>query len=358
MKIFECQSCEHLVYFENTSCDRCGHRLGYLPDHDELTALEPDGDHWRALSHPETPYRDCANYAQGACNWMVPRDAEEPLCAACRLNRTIPNLGNPTLRGYWQSLETAKHRLIYSLLRLKLPVVSKRDEEATGLAFDFVSSDGWVAPGTNVTTGHAMGLVTINVSEADPAERERMRVSMGERYRTLLGHFRHEVGHYYCERLVEVDEAKVADFRAMFSDEREDYQAALNRYYASGAPAGWQNTHVSNYATAHPWEDWAETWAHYLHMVDTLETSGAFGLHLTPGETTKGKLRMKVDFDPYTHDDFSALVNAWIPLTHALNSLNRSMGQPDFYPFVLPAAVQEKLAFVHRIVRAGTSPSD
>jgi hypothetical protein len=91
----------------------------------------------------------------------------------------------------------------------------------------------------------------------------------------LLGHFRHEVGHYFWDRLVATDPHQLEEFRVLFGDDRQDYGEALKRHYDEGAPANWQDTYISMYATMHPWEDFAETWAHYLHIVDTLETAGA-----------------------------------------------------------------------------------
>ena len=231
MKLFECQHCGQLLYFENTRCERCGHLLGYLPDRAALSALAPqDGGRWQPLAAPDQPQRFCANAVHDACNWLVPATAAQTFCQACRLNRTIPDLGPPDHLLRWQRLEAAKHRLVYALLRLGLPVVSKLDDAATGLAFDFLAASPAAPP---VVTGHAEGLITINLAEADDAERERMRQEMGEPYRTLLGHFRHEVGHYYWDRLVR-DGAWLEAFRRLFGDERLDYAACLEAHHAEG----------------------------------------------------------------------------------------------------------------------------
>ncbi len=199
----------------------------------------------------------------------------------------------------------------------------------------------------NHLTGHANGLVTINIAEGDDAERERRRASMGEPYRTLVGHFRHEVGHYYWDRLVATDPARLEAFRALFGDDREDYGEALKRHYDQGAPADWAENFISTYATAHAWEDFAETFAHYVHMVDGLETAAAFGAAIGTGEAVA---------DPYHADDPQRLVTAWVPTTVAINAINRSMGQPDLYPFVLSPAVSEKLAFIHAMIHREPSP--
>jgi hypothetical protein len=351
MKLFECQNCGQLLYFENTRCERCGHVLGYLPDSAVLSALaEEDDSRWRALAAPKRLVRFCANAAYEACNWLVPAEASGAFCQACRLNRTIPDLGPPEHLLRWQRLEAAKHRLVYSLLRLGLPVVSKFDNPDAGLAFDFLADPGAPFQETpQVVTGHAQGLITINIAEADDAERERARQDMAEPYRTLLGHFRHEVGHYYWERLVR-DGPGLEWFRTMFGDERQDYGACLERHHSEGPPPDWQERFVSAYASAHPWEDFAETWAHYLHIVDTLETAAAFGLRVHPKAGRDPALATEIQFDPYRQNDFDALLKAWLPLTYAVNSLNHSMGQPDLYPFVLAPAVMAKLRFAHGLV--------
>lgn len=355
VQLFTCQVCGQTLYFENSHCTGCGSELGYLPDSMQLTALRAgsDGDWLQDGSEPGAPaYRKCSNYSRhGVCNWMIPVHETQTLCTACRVNTSIPDPGAPATRKLWQRLETAKHRLIYSLLRLGLPVTPRQEDPDKGLAFAFEGDADPATPSTGVVTGHADGLITIDMAEADPAARESVRERLAERYRTLLGHFRHESGHYYWDLLVR-DSEWLAEFRRYFGDETTDYAASLQRYYEQGAPPDWQQGYISAYATAHPWEDWAETWAHYLHMLDTLETASVFGIHLdTPQHTPSATARLR-DIDPYRHADFRELLDHWLPVTLALNSLNRSMGLPDPYPFVLSAPSIDKLEFVHRLVHA------
>ena len=346
MKLFECQHCGQPLYFENTRCESCGHRLGYLPQAAVVTALEPDGEAWRALAEARALYRLCANAQYDACNWLIAADADDTLCPACRHNRTIPDLSIPENLMNWRKVELAKHRLFYSLLRLNLPLTVK-PQDPNGLAFDFL-----VAPaGGPVMTGHAGGLITINLAEADDAERERQRHTMAEPYRTLLGHFRHEIAHYYWDHLIQ-DTSRLAAFRKLFGDERQDYQQALEQHYAAGPPSDWREHFITAYASSHPWEDFAETWAHYLHMVDTLETANAFGLRLRPRVALGADLAAKIDFDPY-RAQMERVIDAWLPLTFAVNSINRSMGVPDLYPFVLSPAAVVKLSFVHACITGG-----
>ncbi len=345
MKIFACQNCGQLLHFENTVCMGCGMALGFLPGPLVLSAMNPENGHFRALADGGA-WRMCANASQCGCNWMVPDGSGDSFCAACSLNRTIPDLSAPGNTARWTALESAKRRLVYALNRLGLPIASQQEDALSGLAFDFLQDAGPDAP---VLTGHDDGLITINITEADPAERERRRVELGEPYRTLLGHLRHEVGHYYWDLLVR-DGGRIDAARAVFGDESEDYQQALERHYQNGAPPDWQQHYVSAYATMHPWEDFAETWTHYLHMVDTLDTAASFGLAVDPVEGRDPASNAEIAFDPYQVRDFAVLVNAWLPLTVAVNSLNRSMGQPDLYPFALSPAAIQKLGFIHALV--------
>ena len=346
MKLFECQNCGHPLYFENTTCESCGLRLGYLPAFEIVSALQPDEQLWRALGSLKERYRFCTNAEYEVCNWLVPETSGDQYCAACRHNRTIPDLSVPGNLAHWRMIEVAKHRLFYTLLKLDLPLVTKADDP-DGLAFDFIAAP---APTTPVMTGHANGLITINLAEADDVERERQRTRMGEPYRTLLGHFRHETAHFYWSRLIE-NSNRLEEFRGLFGDEQQDYASALQKHYAEGPPADWPTHFVTAYASAHPWEDFAETWAHYFHMIDTLETARAFGLSVHPRVSKGADFATKIDLDPY-HAEMDRIIEAWLPLTFAANSINRSMGLPDLYPFVLSPTVIAKLTFVHDRIRA------
>ena len=348
MKLFGCQGCGELLYFENVRCENCGRALGYIPDLTEISALEPnETGGWTALAAQGIAYKFCRNYDAYTCNWMVPADGTEDFCPACRHNKTIPDLSVPGNAALWGKIEVAKHRLFYSLLRLGLPLENRIDNPEHGLAFEFLA-DMPETHAQNVMTGHDKGLITLALKEADDAVREKVRSEMGEPYRTLLGHMRHESGHYFWDRLVATQPGWLDAFRALFGDDRQDYDQALQKHYTEGAPPGWQDGYVSVYATTHPWEDFAETWAHYLHIVDTLETAGAFGLKVKP-RRARGTLAARIDFDPYKASRMDTLIDAWLPIEFATNSLNRSMGLLDLYPFVLTPQVIEKLAFVHAL---------
>lgn len=361
--------CGAQVFFRNTACLPCGRALGFDPWRGQVLAIEPDAaapGWWRpagadAKAGGARPrrYRRCAQLdSPAACNWLLDDEAAPGACVACRLNRTIPDLGRAEHHEPWRKVEMARRRLVSQLIGLGLPVQPRSADGGNGgLAFDTLVALPGQAP---VVTGHAQGVITLDLREADDAHRERVRTEMHEPYRTLLGHYRHEVGHYYWDRLVR-DDACRAEFRVLFGDERADYRAALERHYREGPAADWRARHISGYACAHPWEDWAETWAHYLHMRDALDTAVSFGL--APEQVAVDAPQYARAVLPVAEGGadgegergdalgFIAMLNAWTRLTGVLNELSRSMGLPDFYPFVLSDAVARKLFFVHERVR-------
>lgn len=354
MKIFHCDHCQQRVFFENVRCVNCEHALAFLPDLADIGSLEAAGENrWRspAPAAKGRVYRLCANYReQDVCNWAVPVEDPNPLCSSCRLTRVIPDLTVIGQKEAWYRLEVAKRRLVYSLRMLRLQLTNRIDNPEHGLAFEFRSDPPSDKPdAAPVLTGHNDGVITINVAEADDPEREKRRVQMHEPYRTLLGHFRHEVGHYFWDRLI-AERDRLEACRAVFGDERRDYGEALKEHYKHGPAADWQQRHVTSYASAHPWEDWAETWAHYLHMTDVLETAAACGLALRPQRPDEPALKAGRELRGGAPKSFDRLIEAWFPLTYVLNELNRGMGLKDGYPFVLSSAVIGKLRFVHEAI--------
>ncbi|WP_416397860.1 zinc-binding metallopeptidase family protein [Allohahella sp. A8] len=396
MKLFRC-SCETspILYFENVQCGSCGRLTGFCPDYLELRPFTPVESEENAESQGAgqagsnaspvwqddegRKYIQCANWTQHqVCNWMLPLSpadndqavyhfSTDPdgLCPACRLNEIIPDLSVAANVPLWHALEKAKRRCLFTLLELRLPVASNHDPEDEStpppLSFRFMSDKDATTHFQRplkgeepVLTGHADGVITINLAEADDIARVQTRVAMQERYRTLLGHFRHECGHYYWDVFKVVDNEFVDAFRAVFGDETASYQEALDRHYEQGPPSDWQNDFVSTYATMHPWEDWAETWAHYLHIIDTLETQQSFS---RTSEVLSDSVRqVGLPFAVGSRDntaasDFDAIMDLWIDASIVLNSLNRSMGLPDPYPFVLHKPIQDKLRFVHDTIK-------
>nr|WP_299595230.1 putative zinc-binding metallopeptidase [Sphingomonas bacterium] len=349
-----CPNCRRLIHFEARVCPACHFTLGYDPASDSFLFLGDKLTTWRDAAGEAHDVVVCANNgALDICNWLVDVGDVSQLCRACRHNHIIPDLSVSGVPERWAKIEAAKRRLIHTLLRLGLPLET-RAERPDGLAFDFLYDASAEASGQPlVLTGHNGGLITLNVIEADDVQRERIRREMGEPYRTLLGHFRHEIGHHYWERLVK-GTAEHEGFRLIFGDETIDYQQALQNHYAAagttaGAAATWNDDFVSVYACSHPWEDFAETFAHLLHMVDTLATIGGFGASLAPFPGPEAHAGPQVAFDPYTAS-VAELANQWIPFSFALNSINRSMGQPDLYPFHLSPTIIAKLDFVGGVV--------
>jgi hypothetical protein len=344
MKTFRCGECGLMVFFENDRCLQCGHPLGFVPETLEMTALEKAADgQWRVLGSPDSAisYRTCANASQHhVCNWLVRADDTNAWCVACRLNEMIPSLADARNLARWSRLELAKRRCLYTLLNLGLPITGDEKGRHLSLRFKFLEDN----PNEPVKTGHENGLITINVTEADHDERERRRMQLHEPYRTLVGHFRHETGHYYWDRLIDGSQF-IQRFRELFGDETLDYGAALRTHYQQGAAADWASKYVTAYASSHPWEDWAETWAHYLHMVETLESAAGFRLSvMAKAPTRAGAIQFSRSMD------FDRMYAEWTPLTCALNAINRSMGLSDLYPFAISLPVVEKLRFIHEIV--------
>ena len=349
MNCFHCDSCGTMVFFENNRCLNCQHPLGFLPDILALSALEPAANNGLHACSPLAGgrvYRHCANgQNHQICNWMVPADDANPFCLACRQNEVIPNLADAKNLARWRKLELAKRRCIYTFLKLGLPLESAPGSNEFPLVFRFLQD----APNEPVKTGHQDGVITVNIAEADEDEREHRRLTLHESYRTLVGHLRHESGHFYWDRLI-ANSPNLTRFRELFGDETKSYDAALQVYYQQGPPADWQTRNVTAYASSHPWEDWAETWAHYLHIMDTLETAASFGVSVDADNTANNDAQKK---SPARFDekmDFDTMLTEWIPLTCALNSINRGMGLADLYPFVIPPAVVEKLRFIHDMI--------
>lgn len=344
MKQFACTFCGNKTYLTNVSCVQCGHRLGFDADTLAIVAMEQENTGtglFRQFGRNDGAlFSYCSNAVHDACNWLIPASGAGGFCVACQLNDTIPDLTGPGNLQSWHELEHVKKRLVYSLLRFGLPL----DATYLGkerLKFRFVADK---------LTGHLDGIITINIAETDAVERERQRQNFEELYRTLLGHLRHESGHFYWTVLVEAT-AQIDGFHALFGDENLDYAQALERHHAQGPAENWQSNHVSAYASTHPWEDWAETWAHYVHMVDAVETAEMEGIEPRVANLNSESVRPHGTYDVYREATFDELKARWVPLTIALNRLSRSLGHNDFYPFVTPAPAYDKLAFVHRVIR-------
>lgn len=323
MRDFHCSECGQQLAFENSLCLHCRSPLGFsLPE--------------RALVISDDRYRPCANLQVAQCNWLVSASDTADLCVSCRLTRTRPADQDDKWLAAFADAEAAKRRLILELSELGLPLIGRDADPDHGLAFDLLASAR-----EQVVTGHDNGVITLDLAEGDDVHREQLRVEMAEPYRTLLGHFRHEIGHYYFPILVTpADRDRCSE---LFGDPDLDYRAALDRHYAEGPPPGWESTHVSSYATMHPAEDWAETFAHYLHIRDTLDTAAAFGF--APAGAT-------LDSAQPGNAGFDRIIDLWLPLAWALNMMNRAMGHPDLYPFVLAGPVLDKMRVIHELCAA------
>jgi len=378
MQIFHC-SCKTrpLLFFESVSCTVCERITGFSDWLGKVVAFDKTQNEelFTCEEDPETLYQRCQNSeVYGVCNGMVRLDAgipdaKQPLvCFACQFNNMIPNLDVNENLSLWRKLEAAKRRALFTLVALDLPVRSKTKDPEGGLSFSFLAdkqaSDNFKTPLDNqepVFTGHVNGEITINLAEADDIARTTTRIAMGEQYRTLLGHFRHETGHYYWDLLVAPNTQSAEEFKSVFGNNQLDYSSALDRYYQEGPPDNWQESYISAYATMHPWEDWAETWAHYLHIIDTLETAQAFGLRTESDQNSANDpavsdLALPQTINLYAHQTpIDDILKAWIKFSVALNSVNRSMGLPDAYPFVLYPTIRNKIRLIHEIIHSNSA---
>jgi len=327
MRSFTCQ-CGATLFFASHRCVACSRTTAMCPSCQNVAAMEPAGDGAWTCQSCNALLKFCSNYVEhSACNRGVPVEDEEPLCRYCRLNEIIPDLSIDGNLLKWQRLETAKHRVLYDVDRIGFPIVIEEDGERPHLRFEFKA-----AVTEPVSTGHASGLITIDIAEADSVQREQTRVEFGEPQRTLVGHFRHELGHYYWELLVEP--YRLEEFRKLFGNEQNPtYAEAQQQYYEDGAGENWHEYFISEYATMHPWEDFAETFAAYLDMIAIVETARHFD-------------RTKVTADG---DDFDKMRRAYFDIGIIANEFNRDMGLLDLVPEVYTDPVVEKLRFVHSL---------
>ena len=323
MRAFHCEVCGAELFFENSVCVTCGTAIGYSREQGTMAAVSA-----------ERPI--CANLNRCGCNWIADPTSSVGLCFSCTLTRTRPADGDAVGLGQYWVAEASKRRLIFGLDELQLPI--KVSDGYVGLAFDLLSSSQG-----KILTGYQNGIITLDLAESNDAHRETLRQSMDEPYRTVLGHFRHEIGHYYCEVLALGNRRE--EFRALFGDETTSYQGALQRHYSTGSGQNWQDRFISAYATMHPLEDFAEVFGHFLHIADTLQTVQEFGLM---GDEER--------VDPLEAPMAEVIARTWLPLTKGLNQINRSMGRSDLYPFVLAQPVIVKLAFVADLVANAELP--
>ncbi len=319
MRAFLCRVCDSPLVIEDVECPVCLTPTGYARLEGDMvpvvngTYLDADGARWSR----------CRNMELSGCNWLVGYEGEQ--CFSCGLTRTRPPGADLEGLALYPVAEGAKRHLIAELDRIGLPIVTRAEDPDRGLCFDLLSSVN-----EKIIMGHNRGAVTIDLAEGDDVIRVKMQREFREPFRTMLGHFRHEIGHYYEMLLVRGDE-RIGQTRELFGDESAPYQEAIERHYLEGPPRGWEATYISSYATMHPFEDFAESFAHFLHIRDAVDTANNFGL-------------IGADDDLVNFGDL--VRNTWTPLATALNQINRSMGRRPLYPFRLADRVIEKLDFV------------
>lgn len=348
MKKFFC-NCTAIIFFENNQCVSCGSELGWCPACKTMRTVISDnnGNYHCSEQSCGAALTKCYNHAvENVCNHFLLTEsvtgAAEAFCDYCRFNETIPDLSVDGNREKWHRIEIAKRRLLYTLDMLNVPYGNSQDGFNTPLSFDFKGDTEkkrllWLNMGKHeqVFTGHADGKVTINIREADDVEREKARVSFGEAHRTVIGHFRHEMGHYFWDVLIK--EKQEEEFITIFGDHNNpDYGTALELYYENGAVPGWQQNFISAYATMHPWEDFAESFAAYLDMVSVVDIA----FHTIPVNPV----------DPLSAG-FKEIADQYTQLGLLLNEMNRAVGLIDPVPEVYTPAILHKIEFVHDLLR-------
>lgn len=341
MRIFHCDRCGGVVAFSAHRCPSCEAPLGYVDVERDIRVLTPTDDavSYRIDGHDRLDWR-CLNAAWG-CNWMLPAGSENSWCRSCQLTRGRPDEGRQEAVEAWMAAEAAKRRLVHQLDTLALPIEIRSSSAPDGLAFDLVH-----LPGEGGITGHLDGVVTLDLAETDEGHRDDLRRQLGEPFRTVIGHLRHEIGHHYWPRLVGQSD-ELDRFRRLFGDERVDYAQAVDRHY-SGGNTSWDPTRfVTAYAASHPLEDWAETFAHYLHIIDAVDTAVAHDL--VPPRSA-GVLVA----DVIGELELTDILDAWRPINNAVNAIAETLGAPAVYPFEPVGVVVDKLAFVHGQISAHT----
>lgn len=321
MQIFHCPACSRRVYFDNLGCT-CGQKLVFNPDTQSMSSDGPT----------------CTNREKIGCNWAA---TDGQFCRSCAMTETVPDIELPKNVDLWAQTEAAKRWMLANLARWGWFGATDGGTRPVFQLLAEKTSEGK----EQVIMGHADGEITINVSEASPVILARRRAALGELYRTMVGHMRHEMAHFLFLRLSE-DGQFLNDFRNLFGDERADYGAALEQHYKNPLPGG--QTHITSYATSHPHEDWAETTAHLLHLVDLLDSAQASGMRFEGGPMDP--------FDAYACGDTETLIRMAVDATLAINHVNRALDLPDLYPFILTEPVKTKLALAHRYLRLNAQP--
>lgn len=331
MKRFYCH-CGQEIFFENSLCHSCGSLVSMDLTQLRMISIIQDGAIWKNPNEQST-YHLCSNRENYAiCNGVIEDSDNNPLCISCRLNQTVPDLSKPINSLRWKIMEQAKRRLVFGLLSIGLPLEVPLQGKTQPPRFDFLE-DKRSNPKVKeefVTTGHERGVITINLLEADEIQRTWERERGGERYRTVLGHMRHEMGHFYFEYLTQDKHS----FFSLFGDPNIPYDEAMETYYEQGPLAGWENSFISAYASAHPLEDWAECFAHYLHMMDVLETATQFNI---------------ISHD--TNINIDGHIEKWDKVSVIINEVNRSLGLNDAYPFVIHKPVANKIRYIHSSIQ-------
>ena len=339
MRRFTCESCAEEVAFDALRCASCSSPLGYVPAQQAVKVLHPAaGAVSFSISGDDAEFWRCPNSARG-CNWVLPAGTGDIWCRSCGLTPGRPDETNPDALAAWSTAEAVKRRLVHQLDHLALPIDPRSDATPDGLAFDLVYVPGQFGPAGKVDEA-----VTLDLADADVQDVGAPPRRVHAPFRTLIGNLRHKVGHHYWHRLVGQSD-HVTPFRRLFGDERADYPAAIEPHQAAVAHHWDASRFVTGRAESHPFEDWAETFAHYLHILDATDTAEAY--RLPDGQCEMGRPQSSPG-----GGTFAEILRLWRPTAPAVNALAASLGLPAVYPFQLTGVVLQKFEFVHARVTA------
>lgn len=319
MQRFSCPACGTAAYFHNLTCV-CGQPLFFDP---EARVMLNQGE-------------ACANRPTISCNWIA--DGGQ-YCRSCAMSYVVPDLNVGDNLLMLARAESAKRWVLANLSCWQWFTNADVGRRPRFLMLSEYTS----GRSEQIMMGHAAGEITINVTEADELIRLQRQRELGEQYRSMVGHFRHELAHFCFDRL-SLSPEFLSEFRELFGDERQDYGTALLRHYE--APLAPGEDYITPYSTAHPHEDWAETVAHLLHLVDFSDSFVSAGLAM------RG---VPEGFTPYSEPDTNRLINVATEIAIAINDINRALDNSDLYPFVLTGPVRQKLSFAHRWMRGHLS---
>jgi hypothetical protein len=330
--------CNRWLFFGNTACLGCDRSVGRCCACRAMASFSPAStSELFSCDNCHAEVQPCANRNLGICNCFANQtdSTGNVLCTYCEFTRVVPPHDSPDKFSRWRELESAKRRLLIQLSGLEFPPFASKFVPTCPLVFEFkedtVLPDGSIEA---VFTGHENGVITINAHEADSVRREQSRVAFNEPQRTLIGHMRHEYGHFLDLCCIQGDLLR-AKYVELFGDPATvDYAEAKTRYYAQGPTGNWPESYVSAYASMHPWEDFAETVNVYLDLMALAETA---------------RDQLGSNIDTSANGCVATFISELLDLAITVSEFNFDMGLNALLPERFNDEVVCKLSYVHSL---------